>query len=446
MAIYQIPKLFGNTASLISGTVLSQVVGIIFLPFLTRLYTPEHFGIFAAYMALVALVGGVSCLKFEVAMNIADNEKDADSLFFTSFLICGFASLFILALAFSLSLYKLIYPLELEYDVIFSAPLGIFLGGQYLLFTAYLVRKKSFKLIAKVSVLVSVIAVTTQLISALIGIESFGLILGHISSLFFGVVYMAIQSIESIESSIASMNKEKIKVVAKKYIRFPKHGVFEDFCYVGTTQIPMMILAAYGFAVEVGVIFLARRAMVAPVRIVSGAASKVFVSDSSSITCEVLRKKLVLKYLSNIYSKAIGPLLIFSTVCSGLIPLVFGEEWIRAGTLITWMVPWFIFLMLGFPITSVVYTAGLNKKQQQDMVLWLLVRVVSTIVAIYIAPDISGETYAFGGGLQALYFLIKYLKVVNVDTDDICNILKSDSKPFAFSLVICVVFIYAFRV
>src|SRR5690606_41413382 len=56
------------------------------LPILTRLYSPEDFGVLAVYASVLALISVVSCLRLEIAIPIPKERSQAIDLLFLSLL------------------------------------------------------------------------------------------------------------------------------------------------------------------------------------------------------------------------------------------------------------------------------------------------------------------------------------------------------------------------
>ncbi|MFH4122330.1 translocase, partial [Acinetobacter baumannii] len=53
---------------LVGGTAFAQGLAIIALPFITRLYSPSDFSIFAVYASILGILTVASCLRFEIAI------------------------------------------------------------------------------------------------------------------------------------------------------------------------------------------------------------------------------------------------------------------------------------------------------------------------------------------------------------------------------------------
>lgn len=63
------------------GTAGSQIISLICLPFLTRLYSPTDFAPWALGMAFVVFLGAISTLRYDLAVVIERDAQDASALF-----------------------------------------------------------------------------------------------------------------------------------------------------------------------------------------------------------------------------------------------------------------------------------------------------------------------------------------------------------------------------
>ena len=60
-----------------TGIAISQAIPIAISPILTRLFTPNDFGIFALYLSIVSIISIVATGRYELAVILPDNDKDA---------------------------------------------------------------------------------------------------------------------------------------------------------------------------------------------------------------------------------------------------------------------------------------------------------------------------------------------------------------------------------
>ena len=76
-----------NVSVLVSGTTGAQILLILSVPFLTRLYTPEDFGILAVYASLLSFIVVIASLRYELAIPLPKNEVEAANVAFLSLLL-----------------------------------------------------------------------------------------------------------------------------------------------------------------------------------------------------------------------------------------------------------------------------------------------------------------------------------------------------------------------
>jgi len=73
---------------LVGGTVGVQV-----LTLLTRLYSPEDFGLLAVYASVLALIGVISSLRYELAVPLPEDDVEAANVATLSLILVGLSAL-----------------------------------------------------------------------------------------------------------------------------------------------------------------------------------------------------------------------------------------------------------------------------------------------------------------------------------------------------------------
>ena len=98
-----------NVAVIFSGSVAAQIIVIVATPILSRLYTPEQYGIYGLFLSIVAVTGILSSFRYTNAIQITPEHNDAQSLMsFCQFSIIGFSVLMFLGLL--IAIYGLFDP------------------------------------------------------------------------------------------------------------------------------------------------------------------------------------------------------------------------------------------------------------------------------------------------------------------------------------------------
>ena len=64
-----------------TGTTIAQAIPIAISPILTRIYSPEDFGILALFMAIVMIFGSISNGRYELAIMLPKKDQDAINIF-----------------------------------------------------------------------------------------------------------------------------------------------------------------------------------------------------------------------------------------------------------------------------------------------------------------------------------------------------------------------------
>ena len=67
----------GRVRPLMTAGVIGQAVGLMAVPFLTRLYSEGAFGSLALLSSALAILTPISTLRFEMAVPIASDDREA---------------------------------------------------------------------------------------------------------------------------------------------------------------------------------------------------------------------------------------------------------------------------------------------------------------------------------------------------------------------------------
>ena len=82
-----------NVLTLMTGTTIAQAIPIAISPILTRIYTPEDFGILALFVAISTIFGSIANGRYELAIMLPKKDEDAINIFALGFIVnVGFIS------------------------------------------------------------------------------------------------------------------------------------------------------------------------------------------------------------------------------------------------------------------------------------------------------------------------------------------------------------------
>jgi len=366
--------------TLMTGTALAQSIPILASPILSRLYSPQDFGIFAVYMAIVSMVSLVATGRYELSIMLPDDEESAASIFVFSFLIVLSVSLatFILLLTFKGFLASF-FDGRLAAVLLYLIPITVFFTGAYQLLNYWAIAKKKFSRLATNRVYQSGTATGFQLGSGLFTPGALGLVSGQVVGQCVGSGVLGWKTWKEDRDKLKSVTKENMICQAVRYKRFPLYSLLADFINTAANQVPNFLLSFFFGASTVGFFFLPQRVLGSPSSLIANSILDVFKERASrdyrtSGNCLDIYLK-TFKHLLLISFLPFAALYFFTPV---LIPFIFGAEWKIAGEYAQILSIMFFFRFVSSPLSYVLYIA---ERQNYDLI-WQVFLFMFTVIAI----------------------------------------------------------------
>ena len=147
-----------NVLTLMTGITIAQAIPIAISPILTRIYTPEDFGVFALFVAISSIIGSVACGRYELAIMLPKKDENAINIFALGFIITCVACLILLILAITLNdfLVNLLGNKEIGFWLYFI-PISVFFMGLFNLLNYFNNRKKNYQDLRNATIIKSII-------------------------------------------------------------------------------------------------------------------------------------------------------------------------------------------------------------------------------------------------------------------------------------------------
>lgn len=407
---------------LVGGTILGHAITMITLPVITRIYSPNDFGVLATFTAILATISVIACLRFEIAIPIADNDMDAYYLAILSMVSSFIISACVAGVIFIFpDFLTQTFGNEALSPYLWLIPLGIFFTGTYGLTQFWGIRFKKFMLISKSRVAQSTATSVTQVGSGLVlGATPKGLLLGYLANVLVGTVCLGYFFTNQKTVRMKDGGKN-LWETAKKYSRFPKYSTWEALANSGGIQIPIIMISALATKSEAGYLLLALTIIQAPMSLFGGAIGQVYLSHSG----ETYKQGTLGEFTAEIFAKLVKvgtiPLLLIGALSPLLFPLVFGADWERSGWLVLWLTPWFIVQFLASPLSMALQTTGNQKGAFVLQLFGFVFRVGAVFLASKIAFQPISEAYAISGFVFYLVFLLYIFKCVGMKKMQIIN-------------------------
>src|SRR5690554_2659536 len=81
-----------NVLTLMTGTVIAQLIPLVVAPILSRIYTPAEFGRFALYLSIIQILGAIANGRYELAIVLPKEKREGVQLTLLSISVTIFVS------------------------------------------------------------------------------------------------------------------------------------------------------------------------------------------------------------------------------------------------------------------------------------------------------------------------------------------------------------------
>lgn len=387
-----------NVTILTGGTIFAQALMVAALPVLTRFYSPENFSLLAVYVAIIGIVNVVSCLRYNIAIPLPEQDADGMALLAVALLAsCGVSLLCALPVILAPeATARLIGQPGLQ-PYLWMIPVGVFIASVYNALQYWASRKKRFALVTQTRMTRAVGGVGAQLGLGAVNPSPFGLIFGHMIYGGLGIVGLLWNLLRNDQNLLGSLDRRCLQDQARSYRHFPLYSVPAALFNTAGVQLPVIIIAAMVAGHEAGFLFLAMRVMGLPMGLIGSSVAQVFLAEAPARLRDGTLPAFTRCTMWTLFRTG-APVMIGIGVISPLVfPLVFGPEWARAGGLVAWMTPWFVLQFVASPVSMVVHVLGRQGLAMALQAAGLVLRVGAVLVAGTLAPENVSEIFALSG-------------------------------------------------
>ena len=371
-----------NVFTLVTGTTIAQIIPIAISPILTRIYTPEDFGILALFMSISLLIGSVASVRYEQAIILPDQDEDAFNLIVLSLslmvLIC--CIILMVILVFHDSIITILNNTAISVWLYF-VPLIIFLLGSYNIMNVYATRQKQYNIIAKANVYKSLVLATIQIILGIVTVGVVGLISGQILSSITSALTLLKNTI-NLKKIFQVVTIERIRSLAKRYIRFPKYSLLAVTSNMLTQNIMNITVSTIYSISLLGFYSIATKIIAVPANLIGSSIGQVFYQQAAREKQET--GKSIKTFCAVLIKLTLLSLVIFITlnfVIEDIFAIFFGESWRVAGEYAKAMIP---FIMMKFIVSPLSTINSIYDKQIISLI-WQIGFLLITISALYMA-------------------------------------------------------------
>jgi len=395
-----------NVFTLMSGAAVSQLITLLALPFLTRLFTPAEFGVIAVYISLASILATFSTGRYESAIMLPANDAKAYAVMILSMIwvvitaICSF----LILLIFNHPLAQWLNLTDHAW-LLYYLPVSILIMGGFKSLNYWFNRKKSFKLLAGNRIVQTSTSSSVNLLSGFFThLGAAGLFTGHITGQFMQSFLLLRKVKRPGKMSSRLPRKAKLKKLAREYRNFPLFSMPMGVLNALSADLLIYLLTMFYNNTLVGFYSNASKVVNYPLVLINSAFSSVFyqrMSESGS-------RKRLFRY-SFFINLILAVLLLTPVMIWGkeIFTFVLGADWAVAGEVGAILSPW---AAAGYATRNVSTVFSLTQRNQYILI-WQIVYLIGAVSLVMILK--SGNIFSllkyFSGFATLMYLLLAVL-------------------------------------
>lgn len=351
-------------AALLLSSATAQLVPVLTMPVLSRLFTPAEFGMLGVYLSTVAVLSVAGSWRVEHAVIIEPDEPTALALARLCIVLCLVTGAFVL-LVLGLLDVAWLDPRKLGVSpfAYYLIPFGVIVNSLLQVQSARMLRARAVRSLAHSRIAQAVATAVLTLLSGWLLSAAELLIVATLVGQGIGLLIMRRALLPYPTAHLA---RGQIRALLSRQKRFALFTLPSDLLSASSAQMPTFLLATIFGPAAAGSFLLAQRALLMPLSVIGSAVTDVYKTDASRLyaqsgTCAPLTRKA----FAGLGALAVIPAIVLLAWSPVLFATVFGEQWRTAGVLCQILA---IPALLRLAATPISYNFYLAQRQAEDLV------------------------------------------------------------------------------
>ncbi len=390
-----------------SGSILAQLITLIFSPIMTRLYTPDQIGEYTLLLTAVSIFGQIVALRYDVAIVTEQNEENIFPIVKLSFWLSLVLSIVISA-GYAISY---IVAHQSITSILFNTAfifLLLFLTGITNILVSFNNRYREYKIITKVHVMRNLAKEVVMTAGGLLYPHSLGLAISQVAGTVFGVKEQS-RSLNEKSDKFAAFKKisrEDCLEVAKRHKKqalFSTPAIFaNNFSY---SSINIFVEALFGASV-LGFYSISYRILGMPLSLISNNISKVYFEEAArQYDNNGNYRRSFLKISALLFLIAIpfvlGLMLFAPAVCA----FAFGKDYYTAGVYIRYLAPMFGIRLIVSPLTVGMQISGKQHKELLVQLMFIIASIAGFLLAKFTTMNMMAYLLFLSVAFSVVYII-----------------------------------------
>ncbi len=372
-----------SVLNLMSGTIVAQLIPILLTPILSRLYSPEDFGIYSLFTSICSILLVIATGSLELAIMLPKEDKEAIQIMNLSGLLSVSVSLvFGLCLLFIGDYIVKLLTIEVLGPIVYIIPIYLIISSLTTLLRYYNNRKQRFSNIRNVTIMESAVRGGVNVGIGISFPTHTGLVWGQFVASLTCIYWWIKHDFKLIKQVLFSTTISNYQILIRRYIKNLSLGMPGGLLNIMSTNLPVFLLNYYYTSNIVGQYTMSQRLVALPITFIMAAFVNAFRQKASDIynTTGNIRPFLI-KYTKYLFFISIIPFTVLLLLSPFIFVLILGEEWSEAGTISGILVIRFFSCFVLSGISNIIIQ--ITEKYEFDVV-WQFSLLLLTALIFYI--------------------------------------------------------------
>jgi lipopolysaccharide exporter len=393
---------------LLTGSGLAQLIPVLAIPVIARLYTADALGELALFVNIVTLLVILATGKYEEAILLPRKESVSINLVTGTLIISVVFSVALQVIVVLLRLFERYQPGAYNlHNWILLIPLSVLFLAIFNIGTSFANRFSLYNQMSLSKLWRSIITTIVKFTGGILKMEAWGLIAGTLLGNIMSALYIARVGLKHKEHQLNHVSRHKVLHALKLYAQFPKFSMVRALANTLSGSLPVYFLYIFfgtavtgQYAMAVGLSFI-------PISLLSQSLYQVYFqkitekyNKGKPIAPDIAKIAIWIAVLLAV------PFLIITVFSTRITGFILGEAWMEAGVLLRYLMPWLFMVAVATPLGFVPKIANRLKTEMLIDMVYLAFRVL----ALYAGVLLNNYYYSiFLFSLTGVLFLGFYI-------------------------------------
>lgn len=397
---------------MLGGNVLAQVIALAAYFILMRIFSPDDYGLYNIFYSYIEVLIILSTLKYELAVVVADDDREANDLAGLTLRINTLVSLLLLTIVLVLWLTGMLPGnfAQLGWMVLLIPPM-VFFCGTSRVYGALFNRMHRYRSIAVNETVNAGTGALLKIALGLLGMLQAGMPVGTVAGRAIANITYRLKLRQLGRTPSFHGDRTAAFSVMRKHRNFPFFVASKDFINSLSYNLPFLWLALYFDRAEVGLFALALTFTFRPANILNTAIEKVYYAR----TAEGVRQgepvgRMISRMLLVVNAIALPVCILAWFAAEPVFSFCFGGRWAGCGVYVRALLPWIFLSLSATPLTFISNVFSTQRIEFYFYLVLLALRVAAIAIGVSAGGFLLAiRLYAAAGALISASLLMWYL-------------------------------------